>query len=249
MLPAMDISTIPEGATLEDKMDIVIQLLLKQSRQLTLYEEKITTLEKDNKKLSATVTSLNREVHNLKNAVNHSEQQTRGYSVRLFGLSMTEEETGATDGGKALATRIYDKILKPILVAAKTKGPVPGCSSVVEECFRVGRAGPDKSKPPPVVVKFCTKQIRLTVMRNKKAGMPAPSAVDIANGIKRYVIVEDLTKDSLKMLKSLAADERVGKVWSIDGSIRFSLAGDKTNKVHRVGSVYDQLEAIVAKAT
>jgi hypothetical protein len=248
MIPAV-ISTIPEGATLEDKMDIVLQLLIRQSRQLTIYEEKISALENANKKLSSTVNSLNREVYTLKNTINIRELQARSNSVRLFGLSMADDETGATDGGKALAARIYDKILKHILVEAKAKGPVPSCSSVVEECYRVGKAGPDRSKPPPVVIKFCNKAIRLTVMRNKKTGMPTPSASDAAAGIKCYVIVEDLTKDSHRLLKSLAADERISKVWSRDGSIRFILAGDKTNKVVKVKSVYDQLEEIIFGAT
>jgi hypothetical protein len=174
MLSPADLSTVPEGASMEDKMDIVLSLLLKQAKQLSIYENKINALETENKKLNSNINTLNREVYSLKNSMNSREQQMRGCSVRLFGLPMSEEETGATDGGKALAARIYDKILKPILVAAKSKGPVPGCASVVEECYRAGRPGPDKGKPPPVVIKFTSRLIRLTILRTKKAGMPAP---------------------------------------------------------------------------
>jgi hypothetical protein len=246
MLPLADISTIPEGATLDDKMDLVLSLLFKQSKQLTLFEQKISLLENENKSLRSAVNLLNREVHSLKTTVNNSEQQRKGCTIRLLGLSMSEDESSATDGGKALATRVYERILKPILVAARAKGAIPGCSSVIEECYRVGKASSDKSKPPPVVIKLCSKQIRLTIMRTKKTGMPAPSAADIALGIKRHVIVEDLTRDSLKLLKALAADERVSKAWTIDGSIRFLLASDQTNSVRRVKSVYDSVDSILA---
>jgi hypothetical protein len=255
MLPLADITTIPEGASLDDKMDIVLSLLLKQTKQLTLYEEKITSLEKENKSLRSSVNVLSKEVHNLKTSANHREQQTRGCSVRLLGLSMAEDEQGSTDGGKALATRIYEKILKPILIAAttatasRTKGAVPGCASIIEDCYRVGRPGADRSKPPPVVIRFCSKQIRLTILRFKKAAMPAPPAADIAAGIKRYIVVEDLTRDSHRMLKSLGEDARVDKVWTIDGTIRFTLANDATHSVKRVKSVYDSIDAVITSAS
>jgi hypothetical protein len=60
------------------------------------------------------------------------------------------------------------------------------------------------------------------------------------------VIVKDFTKEFLKMLKSLAADERVDKVWSIYGANKFSVADDRTNKAIKARSVYDQLESIVS---
>ncbi len=41
--------------------------------------------------------------------------------------------------------------------------------------------------------------------------MPSPTASDIAISIKRHVVMEDLTRDSLRLLKSLAADGRVGE--------------------------------------
>jgi hypothetical protein len=71
---------------------------------------------------------------------------------------------------------------------------------------------------------------------------------DAAAGVKRYVIVEDLTRDALKLLKALADDERISKVWSIEGSIRFIRSNDKTNTVIRIKSVYDSVESIIEGA-
>jgi hypothetical protein len=103
MLPINNISTVPEGAFLEDKMDLVLSLLLKQLKQLSVFEEKINSLEKENKSLHSIVSNLSREVYTLKNAVNNSEQQSRGCSIRLLGLPPGEDETDLTDGRKALA--------------------------------------------------------------------------------------------------------------------------------------------------
>jgi hypothetical protein len=75
-------------------------------------------------------------------------------------------------------------------------------------------------------------------MCNKKAGMPAHSAADTSASIRRHVIMEDLTRDSLRVLKGLVADERVGKAWSIEGSICFTLAGDQSNSVKGGSEVY-----------
>jgi hypothetical protein len=251
---ASNSTEIPEGASLEDKVDIVLSLLIKQSKQLSIYEEKISSLEKENKSLRSSVNTLSKEVHILKNAVNSREQQTRGCSVRLLGLSLSEEERGSTDGGKALSSRIYEKILKPILTAAaaatasRTKGALPACASVIDECYRVGKPGSDKSKPPPVIIRFCSKQIRLSILKYKKVAIPAPPAGDVAAGIRRYIIVEDLTKDSHRMLKNLLLDDRVDKAWTMDGSIRFTLVSDQSHSVKRVKSVYDSVDSVISNA-
>jgi hypothetical protein len=156
MLPPTDISSIPEGATQDDKMDMVLSLLLKPSKQLSAYKEKISSLEVENNTLRTSVNVLTREVNNLKIAVNNSDQLRRSNSIRLVGFSMSEDEAGATDGGRSLATRVYAKILKPILSAARAKGAIPSCASVIEECYRVGKASSNKSKPPPVVIQLCS---------------------------------------------------------------------------------------------
>jgi hypothetical protein len=61
-------------------------------------------------------------------------------------------------------------------------------------------------------------------------------------------IVEDLARDSLKTLKNLAVDESVGKAWSMDRLIRFTLASDKAGTVKRVKSIYDPIDTIIANA-
>ncbi len=99
-----------------------------------------------------------------------------------------------------------------------------------------------------MVIKFCTKRIRLAILKFKKAAMPAPPAADTSTGIRRFILVEDLTRDTHRMLKSLLDDERVDKAWTIDGSIRFTLVSDQFHSPKRVKSVYKSVDAIILNA-
>jgi hypothetical protein len=40
-------------------------------------------------------------------------------------------------------------------------------------------------------------------------------------------------------------DKRVAKAWSVDGCIRFTLASDPDNIVHKVKSVYDSIDSLI----
>jgi hypothetical protein len=212
---------VPANASLEDKVDIVLDLLVKQSVLLTKSWQKIEELEKENATMRTTISTLSREVHSLKNSSNRREQLLLSNSIRIFGVSIGDDEPNATDGGKALAGKIYDKVLKPVLLAAKIKGT--NASNVIESCYRAGKPSSDKSRPPPVVVKLCSQALRLAILQNKKDGLVPPSEADQRAGIKRYTVAEDLTGDTFKCLRALSADPRVAKVWTIDGHLRFTL--------------------------
>jgi hypothetical protein len=49
MLPPADILANPEGTILDNKMDFVLSLLFKQTKQLTLCKEKKATRENNHK--------------------------------------------------------------------------------------------------------------------------------------------------------------------------------------------------------
>ena len=60
-------------------------------------------------------------------------------------------------------------------------------------------------------------------------------------------MVEDLTPANHTMLKDLQNDDRVSKVWSVDGRIRFVLSGDDQS-VKKVKSVFDSPESAITAA-
>jgi hypothetical protein len=83
-------------------------------------------------------------------------------------------------------------------------------------------------------------------MRNKRQVTPAPTREEKDLGITRFIIAEDLTPPCFKLLKDLQRNENVGKVWTVDGRIRWMLK--ESNTIHRVKSVFDSVESIISKA-
>jgi hypothetical protein len=242
---------IPPNASMEEKIDLILHVLAgvaKKQEIIIKLEEKVSSLESKAAAQEAVISSLTKEVHSLKEASNDRDQADRGNTLRLFGLPLSKEER---DGNKTTAAVAYDRILKPILSAAKTKGSVPSVpqlTSLVTECYRVGKPGsPESGSPPPIIIKFANPHHRLAILRAKKENTPSPTDAERTAGFKRFVLVEDLTPANHKTLKDLNSDERVEKVWSVDGRIRFVLSGDDKS-VKRVKSVFDSVESIISSA-
>ena len=74
--------------------------------------------------------------------------------------------------------------------------------------------------------------------------MPEPSEGEKRAGVKRFIIVEDLTPPAHKLLNALQADDRTDKVWSVNGQICFSIPNKKGFK--KVRSVFDNIDFILS---
>ena len=90
----------PSLESLESKMDT----LLRKFEEFSALQDKVIKLESTVVKmetcivdLSTTVASLNKEVLQLKEKDNNRDQLSRSNAVRLFGLSVSEEEDGSGD--------------------------------------------------------------------------------------------------------------------------------------------------------
>ena len=230
----------PSMESLEAKID----RLLAKVDELSAMQVKVVKLEEANVSLSQQVALLNKEVMLLKEKENNRDQMSRGNSVRLFGLSISEEEK--VDGGKSLIKRVYDQIVKPVLAAAKTNKQIVA----IVDAYRIrpGMSKPTISGqplplPPPIIVKFANPAVRLAFLRNKRANLPNPSVDESAAGTRRYTVVEDLTGTNYKKLRELADSSEVDKAWSVDRRLRFIIMGDKT--VRRVKSVFDSVTDII----
>ena len=84
----------PTLQSLEAKLD----MLLKKMDDFSALQAKVVRLETIVNDLSENVTSLNKEVLSLKEQANVREQQSRGNSIRSFGLAVNEEEAEDTSG-------------------------------------------------------------------------------------------------------------------------------------------------------
>jgi hypothetical protein len=201
-------------------------------------------------KLEDNVTVLNKQVSDLQNLVNRREQELRSLSVRLAGVPYLDDEKAATDS-KFLAKRVYDKVLSPLLNAAKTKNlidRVPQLNNTIVNCYRVGGAAAltGTGNPPPIIIKLVSSEVRLAMLRVKSSSMPAPSAREKDMGIRGFMLSEDLTPSTYNKMRELQRDERTSKVWTVDGRIRFLLQDDR--RVHRAKSSFDTVDHIIHQA-
>ena len=70
--------------------------------------------------------------------------------------------------------------------------------------------------------------------------MPKP-----AEGDGRFILVEDLTPATHKMLLAISKSKAASKIWTIDGNIKFTMEG--VEGVRTVKSVYDPLFKVLQK--
>jgi hypothetical protein len=231
--------------TMDQKLDLMLQKITavedKQSNIEKLVN-RVTELENTVHDQSEVIKKLTSEVTLLKDKVNTFEQIQRGNAVRLFGFPGSNDETN-------LSGRVYDRILKPILAAAKAKGDiatVPQINNVVEDVFRAGKFAAGANKPPPpVIIKFTAAATRLAVLKNKRTSMPSPTEGEKSQGIKRFGIAEDLTSPTYRKLQDLQKDERVNRAWTINGEIWFVLEGE--NMRHKkVKCIFDSVDKILS---
>ena len=236
------------GLTTNQKFDQImatLSILVKGQENFNKLVAKVDNIETSVTTHTSDIESLKREVRSLKDAANARDQDSRGLSIRLFNFPIIDEDE------TSLTSKIYERVIKPILLAAKDDGEistVPSAYNCLECAFRIGRPTfhPDgKPKaPPPVLIRFLTKRMRQAVMSYKKENTPAPSEAEKALGVRRFIIVEDLSPSTYRKLREISSDERVNRAWTTGGQIRFVFKGED-RAVRLVKSVFDSVEYIL----
>ena len=198
---------------------------------VNVHEDRLTALEKDMK--------LQKEFSN------SQQQQLRSLTIRLLNVPCFLGET--VNNFTKLRENVYTRFLTPLLIAAKAKGEIseiPTMNAIIDSCFRPYSATPDKL-PPPVIIKLSNRPLKIAVMRNKKE-LPKPSPAENTAGITRFILVEDLTPDNHRALAALSKSKHTGKVWSVDGRIKYTKA-NRPDVVLTVKSVYDSIANILSE--
>ena len=219
--------------------------LLAKLEEVQLLRTELTVVKKQSAAQGA-------EILELKTKVNEFEQSSKSKSIRVFGIIVPKEEEEALGANRAAIKRVYDKVIKPILVVAKAKNmidTVPQLNNCVAEGYRAGlppKAG-KSGPPPPCVIKFVSKDIRDVILKLKKDNTLPPCQEEKAAGVKRVVVVEDLTPSTHRKLKELVAQQEFEKVWTINGYIRFTLTGDPDKIVRKLSSPFFSNTEILAK--
>jgi hypothetical protein len=247
------------GSTLEQKVQFLVLNAVELRQQLMEARDQIreykTLLDTSNNRvavLEGEMSVVYRDLKNLKETVNNREQASRLLSIRIVGLPLTEDETHGTDAGKAAAKTAYDRVIKPLLSAAKEKGflsTVPSVTNTIVEAFRMRTrtTNPGRQAPPPIVIRLVSHNVKTALFRAKKDALPFPSEAEKATGLKRFLLAEDLTPATFTFLKELREDSRVERAWTVDGRIRYTRTGDKDSFVHRISSIYDSIDISLQK--
>jgi len=236
----------------DQKLDLVLQELAAvklMQQNIEKVVTRVSTLETTVaaqalviKSQEETIKTLVADVKTLKEKTNAQDQHLKSNAVRLFNFPGSNDETG-------LHTKVYDRILKPILVAAKAKGDlatVPQLKNVIKECFRAGcfAAGSNKP-PPPVIIKFISPAVRLAILKNKRTNTPSPSEAEKALGLKKFALAKDLTTPTYRKLQELQKEEGVSKAWAMGGEIWF-VKNEENSQPRKVKSVYDPIGVILS---
>ena len=237
-------------AAMDEKINTILTMLQQQQSSqddmksmLADSLKRVTILEATVVSLESRIASQDKELKNMKIALNDRDQAAKHKNLRLLGFPVEADEK-ATDGGKSFTQRIYNSIFKPIFTAAVAKGDldiIPPCFSIIEKVYRIGKAA-DGARPPPILVIFSSPSARLAILRNKKNNVPAPSSAERDRGTKFYTIVEDLTPINHRFLLHLKAHESVLNAWTIEGRIRFIIR-DEPKVIRKVKSVFESIDS------
>ena len=205
-----------DSLSMEEKINCIFISVQKIESAFGAQQAKI-------EKLESTVEVLSNEVLTLKNLVNFREQELHSCSSRISGFQLTEEDK--TSGSKYLGERLYDRVLRLIITAAKAN--VPTLPNTILSCYRVGStaAKPNQPNSPPVVVKLSNTTLKVAIMKSKKDSTLGPTDAEKAAGFRKVLIFEDLTPPAFKKLKEMQEREEISKAWSIDGRLFFILQG------------------------
>ena len=190
------------------------------------------------------ITALEQDMSAQKEMANAQQQVLRSLTLRLLDVPPSLGE--AANNYTKLRELVYTRFLLPLLHSASLEGDIPNIppsNTIINSCFRPDLPIADK-QPPPVIIKVANKQLKVAIMKNRKE-LPSPSPEEVAAGITRFILIEDLTPDNHRALSALSKSKLTAKVWSVDGRIKF-IRADKPNVIMTVKSVYDSVEKMIS---
>ena len=231
-------------STMTGELGKISKAMDSMRAQLAARDLQVEQLDKESKRQRD-------EITDLKSQLNTIQQGERSCNLRVLGLDVPAEDIAALGPSKAIMKKVYDRLIKPVLVAAKAKNvldTVPKIDTVLASAHMAGKPIRDaqgRTLPAPIIVKFQSPELRNVVLKHKKASLPEPSAAERAAGIRKFLLAEDLTKANLDLFKRLIDDKRIGTVWTIGGCARFVLADDADKHVHKAASPFLSVDQIV----
>ena len=218
--------------------------------ELNEAKKDIADNREDIKNVFSEVFDLKDQVNTMRDQLNSSNQRERHLCLRIFGLPLSEDEINGPDPAKATMKQAYDRIIKPLLTAARDRSAIPSvpknASDVIREAFRL-KSDPSKRSPPAILLKLSSDLYKTVIFKSKRDHLPAPTDAEKSSGIKRFDVVEDLTPANRECLMELRNHPRVARAWTVSGEIRFTMKEDSTSYVYKVKSPFSPTSDILPK--
>jgi hypothetical protein len=231
---------------MEENIRFLIQAAVNTNVQLNKTKALLTSNQSRLTSAESKIVNLETEVKQLKEIVNHREQLARSLCVRIVNLPVADDEINGPDPSAATAKLAYERVIRPLLTAAKTKSKissVPNLPTAVTKAYRLAKPSAS-SPPPPIIVHLASSNFKSILFIMKKEAMPRLSDAERGQFQKRLLLTEDLTPPTFSFLKLLKGDERVSRAWTVEGQIRYVKEGDSNNLVHKVHSVYNTVDSL-----
>ena len=195
---------------------------------ISTLRQEVRSLRSSLQERDATITELRSEVQLLHDDLDALEQHGRRHSLRISGISMTEEDTTAA------VVKLANEVLE-IAPPLSTKD-----ISVSHRLRKPRNARADE--PAPIIVRFVSRADRDRVIRERK------KLKDMNTDTSKVYINEDLTTRRAKifsMARSLQKRKLFKQTWTYNGSIKVMMP----NGDIKTASNLNDLQALVPNET
>lgn len=205
--------------SVEDRLAIVEQKTSDHAAALDDLAERITELGNavdsgtgvkpgDLQEATKEIEGVRREAREAMCAANDVEQYGRRNNIRIRGLSLDEGVSCRTAVKNFVGTKLQTEITEEDIEIAHILPSQPSDTTA---------ATSRRDGPPPIIVKFRSREVRDAVLKKRRA----------LKGT-RYTVVEDLTALNSKTLTRVSRDPNVASAWTWNGKVIALLkTGDK----------------------
>ena len=237
-----------KSASLEDVVRDTAEklaLITGKLEKLDRMERTMEEIKTENRQLREALAAKDGEIQSLNHRLNELEQYTRGSSIRVLNVPLTNDEER---NNSLVADKLYDLVLLPLLHGAKEKGAIsyiPSKEQLIEKAHILpGKAGEHK----PIIARFYNRELRAVCFQHKKEFATLVQASGDKERAESYCFpfYEDLTKANFLMMRSIGAHKDVQSCWSVNGQLKFKMVDSSI--VKKVSSIYDTVENIISKS-
>jgi hypothetical protein len=233
--------------TISGQLENILEQLQKANQRLDDQEERFTKLEAmlnanmlENTVLKEQLLNKDNDIKLLKSKINDVEMHQRSYNIRVFNMELD----GNTNNTRNVKQQVYDKLLRPVLDGAVTKGrldSVPPADQLLETAHILpGKEG----KTKPIICRFYDRFYRTTFLQLRREFAPkSTSTTTNRNAAYLYPTYEDMSSDMFKKMREINNNAAVKSCWAAGGILRFKL--EDSDNIYRVHCIYDPVEKIV----